>query len=238
MATTADLYTTLKNISGASRFFGYIGRHGKTLASNAEVTVFGSVIHAFGYNKRKQESLERDLLAGKVTILQTPRPILRDTAPDAALANPSIQTTGASTNGGTLAVGYYKFAYTFVSAWGETTVGSSLSAAVQSADASNDRITVTTPAPNSVTNCTAINVYATAMAASGGAVDATTLRKVGQITGATTTFNVDSIPTLGVSYPAPPSTNTTEAAVSRGVTVADNTLGTADPSWGNYVDPA
>jgi hypothetical protein len=161
MATTADLYTTLKNISGASRFFGYIGRHGKTLASNAEVTVFGSVIHAFGYNRRKQESLERDLLAGKVTILQTPRPIIRDTAPDAALANPTTQATGASANGGTLAVGYYKFAYTLVSAWGETTVGTTLSAAVQSADASNDRITVTTPAPNSVTNCTAMSAYAT-----------------------------------------------------------------------------
>jgi hypothetical protein len=239
MADTSDLYTTVLNLSGVERFFGYLGRHGKKVPADGQVTVFGNLNSQPGWSLRKQQALERDLLASppKVTILSTPRPIIQDAAPDAPLANPTIAATGASANGGTLAVGYYKFAYTFVSLWGETTKGTSLSAAVQSADASNDRITVTTPAPNSVSNCTAINIYATAMAASSGAVDATTLRKVGQITGGTTTFNVDSIPAIDGTHPHPPATNTTEAPVMQGVGVSDAALGIVDPSWGRYVDP-
>lgn len=234
MTTTLDLYTTVKNIGSSSRFFGYVGRHGRRLAAAASLTVFGDLCAQPGWNRRKQLALERDLLAGRLTILNTPRPIIKDSAPDAAVANPTVQTTGASANGGTLAVGYYKFAYTFVTLWGETTVGTSLSAAVQSADASNDRITATVPAPNSVTNVTAINVYATAVAVSSGAVDATTLRKVGQITGATTTFNVDSIPAVDGTHPAPPATNNSQAPQMQGVAVSDATLGIVDPSWGRY----
>src|SRR4051812_32588673 len=105
MADTSDLYTTLLNLSGVSRYFGYVGRHGKRLTSGAQVTVFGALCAQPGWNRRKQLALERDLLAGKITILSTPRAIIRDTAPQAPLANPSVQATGASGNGGTLAVG-------------------------------------------------------------------------------------------------------------------------------------
>lgn len=238
MADTLDLYTTLKNIGSAERFFGYVGRHGKRLAAAATVTVFGHLSAQLGWNRRKQQALERDLLASKITILSTPRPIIKDTAADAPLANPSVAATLATSTGGSLAVGYYKATYTFVSLWGETTVGTSLSAEIQVPDATNDRIVVTTPAPNSVTNCTAINIYLSAMAAGTGTVDATTMRKVGQITGATTTLNVDTLPAIGPSNPQPPSANTTEAPQMHGLKITDATLGIIDPSWGKFVDPA
>lgn len=234
MATTNDLYTTVKNTSGASRFFGYLGDHGKTLANNGTTTVFGDLQTLIGNDARKKAALEADLLAGNLTLISTPRTVLYDASADAIINNPTVQATNAASTGGSLATGFYKSAYTFVSAWGETTVGTSLSAAHEVEDATNDRMVVTVPAPNGVTNCTAVNVYVTAMAASAGAVSAATLRKVGQVTGADTTLNVDTLPAVGPSNPAPPSTNTTEAHSVRAVDVDDNTLGTVDPSWGSY----
>lgn len=236
MPDTSDLYTTVKNKAGVSRTFGYLGRHGRTLDANETLTIYGNLQDQPGWNKRKQQSYERDLLAGRIELLNTPRVVLKDTAPDAAIANPTVQATAATSTGGSLAVGYYKFAYTFVSAWGESTVGTSLSAALQIPDATNDRAVITTPAPNGTTNATAINIYSTAMAASGGAVDATTLRKVGQITGATTTFNLDTLPAVDADHPAPPTSNTTDAAEVMGLKLTDNTLGTVDPSWGRYTE--
>lgn len=38
------IYSTVKNISGKTRAFGFLGRHGKTLAPNAEYTFFGDLV--------------------------------------------------------------------------------------------------------------------------------------------------------------------------------------------------
>lgn len=236
MPDTLDLYTTVKNISGESRFFGYLGRTGKTLADDATYTVAGDIVASFRGNQRLLAAFERDILAGKITIMSTNRVILKDTAPDAPVANPTVAATAATSTGGSLATGYYKFAYTFVNTWGETTVGTSLSAALQIPDATNDRAVITVPDPAGVTNAVSINVYATAMAASAGAVDATTLRKVGSVAAGATTLNLDTLPALGVSNPAPPTSNTTDAATCRAVKLTDNTLGTQDLSWGRYTE--
>lgn len=235
MPDTTDLYSTFRNVSGVARFFGYLGRHGKRLNNLSEVTIYGHLQNQLGWNLRKQKAFERDLLAGKVELMSTPRVVVRDTAPDAPLANPTTQATAATSTGGSLAVGFYKFAYTIVTTWGESTVGTTLSAALQIPDATNDRAVITVPAPNSITGAASINIYSTAMAASSGAVDATTLRKVGNVTGATTTLNLDTLPSIGPSNPAPPTENTTEGPEMHGLKVTDGTFGVVDPSWGRYV---
>ena len=232
MPDTTDLYTTVKNISGASRFFAYLGKHGRTLADDATYSVYGGMVESFKGNDIKRAAFERDLLAGYLAVVKTPLPILQDTAVDAACANPTVQATAATSTGGSLAVGYYKFAYTFVNTWGESTVGTSLSAALSIPDATNDRAVITVPDPAGVTSCVSINVYATAMAATGGDVDAATLRKVGSVAAAATTLNLDTLPAVGPSNPAPPTANTTDAADCRGVKLTDNALTTVDPSWG------
>ena len=238
MPAVTDLYTTIKNTSGATRKFGFIPPHGKELTSGQEYTVFGNFVdHLMAGGRlsmRKKAAVEAALNSGAMELLATPRVILKDTAQQAALANPTVQTTAATSTGGSLATGYYKFAYTFVSTWGESTVGTSLSAALQIPDATNDRAVITVPAADSVTNCTAVNVYATAMAASSGAVDATTLRKVGQVTGATTSLNLDTLPAVGPSNPAPPSSNTTKGPTMVGIKSTNGTLGYVDVSTGRY----
>ena len=37
-------YTTVKNVSGKTRPFGFLGRHGKTLTPNQEYTEFGDLV--------------------------------------------------------------------------------------------------------------------------------------------------------------------------------------------------
>lgn len=233
MPDTTDLYTTVKNTSGATRFFGYLGRRGRRLAAAATFSFYGQPVFK---NVRQQEAFERDLLAGDISLVNTPRVILKDTSPDAPIATPSTQATAATTTGGSLAVGFYKFAYTCVNTWGETTVGTTLSAALEIPDATDDAAVITVPNPATITNCVSINVYATAMAASGGAVSAATLRKVGSVASGSTTLTLNSLPALDVSHPAPPTSNTTDAASAMALKLTDNTLGTADLSWGRFTE--
>src|SRR5262245_60543548 len=131
MPTTADLYTTVKNTSGVTKYFAFIGRHGKRLTANATATIFGHIQSTLGFNLRKKKALENALLNDKLEVMSTPLPIVVDTAPDAQLVNPTVQATNATSTGGSLATGFYKSAYTVVNAWGETTVGTTLSAQIQ-----------------------------------------------------------------------------------------------------------
>lgn len=83
MADTTHLFTTVKNPLGHSRSYGYLGKHGRTLPAGARFTQFGDLIAALGVtnsatNKRKADALQRDLLNGKIELISTPAPILRD----------------------------------------------------------------------------------------------------------------------------------------------------------------
>lgn len=72
--TTTDLYTTVKNVSGKSLSFGFLGAHGKTLANNATYTVPGDLVTKLG-SKRSQRSfqaLERALNNGLLEIVKSP----------------------------------------------------------------------------------------------------------------------------------------------------------------------
>ncbi len=83
---TSCLYTTVKNVSGVSKFFGFLPPHGRTLAANQEFTVFGNILQVLGASRgagggvtrRDQIAFETAIESGKLTIVQTPSPILKD----------------------------------------------------------------------------------------------------------------------------------------------------------------
>jgi len=105
--TTTDLYTTVKNVSGAARVFGFLGTHGKRLNNNETYSVRGDLVGALGANRstRKFAALERALVAGDLQILKSPSVYLRseddDTTKEVALGTTNLLgTTTPSYQGG------------------------------------------------------------------------------------------------------------------------------------------
>lgn len=72
--TTTDLYTTVKNVSGGTRVFGFLGAHGRELANNATYTVPGDLVGKLGAQRsqRQFQALERALLNGDLAIVKSP----------------------------------------------------------------------------------------------------------------------------------------------------------------------
>lgn len=72
--TTTDLYTTVKNVSGKTLAFGFLGAHGKTLANNETFTVPGDLVTKLGAQRsqRKFQALERALVGGMLEIVKSP----------------------------------------------------------------------------------------------------------------------------------------------------------------------
>ena len=75
------LYTTVKNISGASMHFGFLPPHGVTLAEDAELSLPGDLTTrlASQHNGARQfAALETALTDGLVSIIKTPAVIMYD----------------------------------------------------------------------------------------------------------------------------------------------------------------
>lgn len=74
------LYTTVKNTSGKTRTFGFLGAHGKTLASNGTYSVPGDLVAKLGNqrSKRSFKALERALEQGWLVITKSPAVYLTD----------------------------------------------------------------------------------------------------------------------------------------------------------------
>jgi hypothetical protein len=99
MPNSDSLLTTVKNTSGVEAAFGYIPPHGKRLAPNETITVFGNIVDRIAKKgERYVRALERDLERGDLTILATPSPvfneggnpkIIRDTAGALGTVDPS-----------------------------------------------------------------------------------------------------------------------------------------------------
>jgi len=81
------LYSTIKNISGVTKIFGFLPPHGRELANDEEFTVFGDVRQNLGGNRGSERSVarrdnaafEEAIESGDIEIMQTPSPILEDT---------------------------------------------------------------------------------------------------------------------------------------------------------------
>jgi hypothetical protein len=72
----SGLYTTVKNISGTAKVFGFLGAHGKRLADDGTYTVPGDLVATLGNGgkggQRKFKALEKALEAGDLTIVSSP----------------------------------------------------------------------------------------------------------------------------------------------------------------------
>jgi hypothetical protein len=84
--STIDLYTTVKNLMGVDHVFGYLPPHGKKLRASSAYTLPGDLLDNImnlrpgNHDRRGFKSLERDLIAGRLAILHTPKPIYYDSA--------------------------------------------------------------------------------------------------------------------------------------------------------------
>jgi len=83
---TSCLYSTIRNVSGVAKIFGFLPPHGRELAINEEFTVFGDVRQGLGGNRGSERSVHRRdnaafeaaIDAGDLEIINTPSPILED----------------------------------------------------------------------------------------------------------------------------------------------------------------
>lgn len=79
-----ELYTTIENISGVERFYGFLGPRGMRLAAGEVVTIPGDLISSLGhmaqYNGKRRafDAMERALKAGDLQINSRPAPVLYD----------------------------------------------------------------------------------------------------------------------------------------------------------------
>lgn len=87
VADSDCLFTTVKNISGTVRVFGFLGPRGKRLAIDETITIPGNLITYLGsgaaangsYAQRKFKGLTRSLLTnGSLEIVSTPAVHLYD----------------------------------------------------------------------------------------------------------------------------------------------------------------
>lgn len=104
--TTVDLYTTVKNTSGAARVFGFLGKHGKRLDNNATFTVPGDLVGALGAQRsqRQFKALEKALVTNALEIVKSPSVYLLNEAGTAtkelALGPSGLGTSTPSWDGG------------------------------------------------------------------------------------------------------------------------------------------
>jgi len=105
--TTFDLYTTVKNTSNKTRFFGFLGLHGKKLAPNATFSVPGDLVTRMAAvrSQRRFKALEDALTTGALEIIKSPSVYLRsednDSTKELALGNTDVLgTTTPSWKGG------------------------------------------------------------------------------------------------------------------------------------------
>lgn len=86
MATT-DLYTTVRNTSGAEVVAGFLPPHGRTLAIDEDVTIFGDVWDQLTKGgrpcKRLQAAFEQALTDGVIEIITSPAQFLQDVSTEA-----------------------------------------------------------------------------------------------------------------------------------------------------------
>lgn len=84
VADTTCLYSMVKNETGSSRVFGFLGEHGMRLDADEAVLVRGDLVAKLGAmtSARRFKALERSLQNGRLKILATPAVHLYDPVAD------------------------------------------------------------------------------------------------------------------------------------------------------------
>jgi hypothetical protein len=80
MALVSGLYTEVKNVSGMTRVFGFLGLRGRRLENNETFSVPGDLVADVARNRRKFQALERALHDGDLVISKSPEVYLADVA--------------------------------------------------------------------------------------------------------------------------------------------------------------
>ena len=86
MLDTSCLYSTVRNVSGTKRTFGFLPPHGRELANNEEFTVFGDIRQSIGGSRGAEPSVQRRdrtafaaaIANGWLVIVNTPSPVFKD----------------------------------------------------------------------------------------------------------------------------------------------------------------
>lgn len=81
VAGSDDLYTTVRNMTEAERFFGFLPPHGRTLGAGEEFSFFGTLdgyLNRRVVRDRSRRSLETALANGTLSIIKTTGVILYD----------------------------------------------------------------------------------------------------------------------------------------------------------------
>ncbi len=76
------LKTRVRNLTGVSQYFSYLGAHGMRLAPGEEAEMDGNLLNAVAAKPRARKSLYHDLQDGLLTIVSTPSPIYYDLSGD------------------------------------------------------------------------------------------------------------------------------------------------------------
>ena len=95
---TSCLYSTVKNVSGKSKVFGFLPPHGRRLDVAEEFTVFGDIKQAVIRHERTEGrrniiAFELALVRGDLEIINTPNVILED------VSNPGVTKMLRLSNG-------------------------------------------------------------------------------------------------------------------------------------------
>lgn len=101
--TQGCLFTTFKNTSGATKTFSFLPAHGRELAADEELTVFGDPIMAvtranYRASKRNYDALALAIADGDLDVVSTPCVIVYDETDLASYAlgsNNATVTAGA-----------------------------------------------------------------------------------------------------------------------------------------------
>lgn len=96
MPTTTCLYSTVINLKSTSRFFGFLGKHGKRLAAFQQYSEPGSLTNKISQKPRQFEALKAALVAGDLAIISSPAVTVLDAT--------TLKTQNVTLSGGSLGV--------------------------------------------------------------------------------------------------------------------------------------
>lgn len=94
MADLASIRTKVRNTSGSTMFFGFLGKHGVSLIDDEYYSFVGDLKSLVAGNARKEASLNKTLESGDLRIINDPHHVLRD-AGDETIRH-RVTTSGTS----------------------------------------------------------------------------------------------------------------------------------------------
>ena len=96
-ATTVG-YSVIRNTSGSTQYFAFIGPHGATLTNGQDVAVAGDILTMHHKNKRLQDALDYALDNGLIEVLHNSACLVYDAGNSRVYQMGSVSGTATSVN--------------------------------------------------------------------------------------------------------------------------------------------